>query len=66
MGGLRSSAILLGSFLLVYLLTPYLVGLIFGGLPASAGNLERGSTILAVLAVYGLLRKWLGAEMPRI
>ncbi len=64
---MRSAGILIGTFLLVYFVTPYLVEWLLALLPVEQPDrLTSGVAILATLAVYALLRRTLGDRMPRI
>ncbi len=64
---MRSAGILIGTFLLVYFVTPCLVEWLLALLPVEQPDrLTSGVAILATLAVYALLRRTLGDRMPRI
>lgn len=67
LGGLKSFGILIGTFVVVYLLTPFAVQMIIRWLPIDhPERVHSGFAILATIAVYNLLRRMLKQKMPGV
>lgn len=62
----RSFVLLMGTFLLVYFVAPYLVHMAMAVLPVDSARYGHGVTIITTLTVYYLLRWVLGERMPHI
>lgn len=67
MRGLKSFALFVGTFILVYMITPWMTQVIIRWLPMEPPKrIDTGVTILTTIAVYSLLRRALGERMPPI
>jgi hypothetical protein len=61
----RSFLIVMGSFLLVYLVTPWLMHFLLQWVPVShPDRIQSGIMILASIGVYSFLRKRFGDRLP--
>jgi uncharacterized membrane protein (DUF485 family) len=64
---MRSFLALVGTFLVVYFATPWLVHFLIGWLPvAHPQRIENGIAILASIGVYSFLRKRFGDKIPPV
>lgn len=65
LSGLKSFGILVGTFAVVYVLTPFAVQMIIRWFPIDhPERVQSGFAILATITVYNLLRRVLGQKMP--